>query len=411
MFKQSLRPAAFCIALAITPWVSADCVGGITQAEARQHWNHAQALERSGRTTEAVVAYRQAQGYVCGGSNPVELEAAQMAAPLARDLGRSLEQKGRLLSVDDNGKVAVWGAFDWYETGGHFSDADRVLFAAARANPDDIGLFDRIRQHFIDRTLPSFLTNNRARLQAVGGYTLDRSIYDRVMAMPRQSFENALLAEDRAFDENWLRGFAALEGRRPENPTDIVAIQQAQMAEQTFIRKWPEDLMDRSLSLLEIARQWSLRAAPDPAVHKALVHRLNERAVARGDRLLEAYADTPALLDRAIEFYLRADAADRVATVEKRAEQLGDANLADNRFTLAAEFYRISGNDGKQEEATILGERQLGSQASSMAASYEAQALQLQQMYSNPAMIEAMQKQAEEMMRQLQKSQGQFQQN
>ncbi|MDX1635221.1 MAG: hypothetical protein R3280_11315, partial [Marinobacter sp.] len=177
MLKHPLRRLSLCLALAVAPVAWADCVDGITVDEARDHWNQALAHEEGGRAGAAVIAYRQAQGYICGGVNPVELEAARRAAPLAKQLAAALEQQDRLIAgmreSADN-----WGAFEWYEAGAHFAEADRVLFVALTKQPEDLALFDRARQHFGNRSLPSFSANNRTRLQAVAGYSLDRSLLE-----------------------------------------------------------------------------------------------------------------------------------------------------------------------------------------------------------------------------------------
>jgi len=113
---NSIVVAMFCASGA----AFADCVADLGVDEARAAYVGAQSAEASGDRRAAVLGYRRAQGYTCD-PNPVAAEAARRAAPLALELGRRAEQVGRLAGGNDS-------AFTWFEAGGYYAQADRVLW-------------------------------------------------------------------------------------------------------------------------------------------------------------------------------------------------------------------------------------------------------------------------------------------
>lgn len=398
--RATLRAAVASLALALgaahAPAALADCAADATPASVRAAYASGLKHEQAGRAREALSAFVAAQEYTCD-PNPVEGDAARRAAALAKPLGAAAEQKGDLLA-----------AYEYYENGAHYASADRVLIAAVRAKVDDVSLYDRARQHFSNHALPAFQANNAVRLAVTGAYRPEAALLTEIEQLPAKRFPAVLAREAQQFDENYLRETVALAQSMPENLADFQATQAAQARALAFQKKWPEDRLDRSRALLQLARDWAYRlpdAQRDPLLQQAAA-RHGERAAT----LAAKYAGAPVLLENAISYEQARDsdpaaAAPRVAKLQSQALSLGTTAERAQKYGLAAGYYSAAGDDAR---ATAAREKQRQAALAKMqpqidAAQRDAEALQAR--FSDPAQVEAMKRQAEAARAQLEKQQ------
>src|SRR5262245_32152616 len=92
----------------------ADCEGP-QLPDVKKSFERAQALEKAGKLDQALLNYRDAEGYICQPVNPYEDRAAQRAAPLGKSQGAAAEKRGELDFAQQ-----------FYDAGGQFAEADRV---------------------------------------------------------------------------------------------------------------------------------------------------------------------------------------------------------------------------------------------------------------------------------------------
>lgn len=370
---------------------------GATVAEVREAFSRGNTHEQKKQWEAAVEAYLDAQADVCGQPNPVAADAARRAAPIAERLAERAKAAGRTVGGPER------GAYEWYEAGGHYARSDAVLLQAVRANPDDRVLYERARTHFSGRGVPSFLTNNRHRIAATRPYTPNPDTYREILAMPAKALARALEKEEKLFDRAYLKAFVALAQSRPDNPADFAAMQKAQSDEQAFARRWGEDPIGKARRELDSAQQW-LRFMPEES--KRWRSRLRARAAERGHELLGKWYQAPELLTAAADYFQLAEDVSGVDKVKRRAGELGERSQGDGRMLLAVQYFRVAGEDERAEQAIAMARENA---AGGMQPSIEAQrryAEQMRQDYSDPARIEAMRREAEAALRQMQQQQG-----
>jgi hypothetical protein len=373
--------------------VLADCAADATVAEVRAAYDRGQQREKSGDARGALSAYVEAQQYTCD-TNPVDAEAARRAARLAMPLANDARLRGDLAE-----------AFELYEMGGHFAIADGALIAWITAQPDDPALHARARQHFSYRTQAAFAQNEALRILAAGAYKPDPRHIAAVNAMPARGVERALADEAAAFDEQYLAAYQALIRSRPANSTDIAALQQFTARAQAFQARHPGDALRRSLQALQRAQAWERES--DPKLAAALGKLRADRAASRAIQLTGKYADTPALLERALD-YLGHGVSDStlrepgMMRVRQQAEALGDSAASRQSFDLAIEYYGIARADAKSDrmrsQRQALAQQQM--QPAIAAMQRDAQALMAQ--FSDPQKVAEMKRQAQEIQRALQ---------
>jgi hypothetical protein len=373
----------------------ADCAAEATVADVREAYARGQQREQAGDARGALGAYVSAQQYTCD-INPVDADAARRAARLALPLAAAAKARG------DHA-----GAFEVLEMGGHFAAADGALLAWIAAQPDDLALYARARQHFSYRALPAFQENEELRLSLLGAYKVDPRHLALVKAMPVRGVERALADEATAFDEQYLAGYQELIRSRPENTTDIAALQQFTVRAQAFHARLGRDALGESLQALQRAQAWEREA--DPKVAAGLGKYRVERAASRAALLTGRFADTPALLERALD-YLAHGTGDTAARepallrVRQQAEALGDGAAAKQSFQLAIEYYGIARADAKadrlQAQRQVLAQQQM--QPSIAAMQRDATALMAQ--FADPQKVAEMKRQALEAQRALQGS-------
>lgn len=382
--------------LALTTNALAGCLDGLYPEEVRQAFQEGQAHEKAGRQEQAVLAYVRAQTWACGQENPVEHEAARRAAPLALKLGQAAESRRKWVAPSGREEDhKSWGAYEWYERGGHFAAADRALMNAVKAQPEDFGLFDRAYNHFQNRSLEAFQSNEQVRLSVTGAYQLDPALYAAFKALPGQQVDRLLAQESAQFKEAFLSEYQTLIRQRPA-PGDLAAMQQAYAAEQAFRSKWRQDPLQASSEALDLVGVWIGRMDENSEPYR---DKLNRRALERGSLLLKKYADVPQLLEKAIEYFSRADAEDQVLQAQRQAGRQGDLAMKEGRFELASAFYQLAGDYERAEQAESRMAQQNESLAAAHRERYMQQAGPLMEFFENPENVKAMQRQAEEMMR------------
>jgi hypothetical protein len=375
----------------------ADCAADATVADVRASYAKGQQLERDGKLPGAFLAYVAAQEYTCD-PNPVEADAARRAAPLAATLGAEQEKKGHFEK-----------AFDIYDNGGRYADADRALMALVRANPDSTYVFGRARSALENRALPAFHSNNKVRLAVTGAYHPDAKHLAEVLAMPAKGAERAFQKEAAAFNEQYLREFVQVTQSTPDDATDFEAMQAAQARFTAFAQKWPNDPLKASRDALSLAQSWA-SAAPDKAVSEKIEAQRKQVLEQRVATLLGKYAGAPKLIEAAIDYQLAVNLdyevnQQRVAAIKSQAARLGEDAEKRQRLMLAAEYYSVA---DQREKAQAVRDRQQQQAMARMQPTMDAMqkhAAELQKQYSDPEKIKAMQAQAEAMRKSLEQQQ------
>lgn len=374
----------------------ADCAADATVRDVRESFALGQKAERAGDLRAAFGHFVAAQEYTCE-PNPVAAAAAARAAALSRPLAQAAGAKGDHAA-----------AFDFYERGGHFRDADRALMAWTDAKPDDPELYLRAVKHFEYRASTAFPENESVRLAVTGSYGPDSSFLARVRGMPTRGVERALIAEATAFDDNYLQQRLALAQSRPENLLDSTARQKYIASAQALHARHPGDALSESRKALDLVRQWRL-ATTDPEEARLFDRRREERANVRVTALTGKYAGAPDLLAAAEDYLVHAGSTDeararRASGIRSQAEKLGDAALAKQKLMLAGDYYAAARAEDKarrvQEQLNARAQQQL--QPAIDSARQAAQDLAAG--FSDPAQVAAMQQQAREMQRRLQES-------
>ncbi len=399
MMNRKLTLAAMLIgSLLVAGQAYADC--GESNADARKLLAAGKTFESQGNKREALFKYQAATGYFCEQVNPYAPEAAQRAAPLGKELGAAAEQRGELEK-----------AMQLYEAGGQYAAADRMIMQLVRAEPDEVGSWQRATTHFRHREEGSFRTNNAAVLKVTGPYAVDAKLVAEVNAMPAKALERGLQKEAAAFNEQYLREYVQLAQSVPDDQTDAAAFQRAISAQQTFAQKWKqEDLMKVSRSTLSNLRMWGLNSQ-DTQYANTVAAKVAQLVEIRATSLRTKFYGAPKLLEDAQDYYriLGSDNTSldgKLAAIRSQASKLGDESNAKQRYSLAVAYYDAAGEDDKAN-AVQDRQRQLAMQKvqpSIDQARKQAEALQKQ--FSDPAKVAEMKQQAEAARKALQQDQA-----
>ena len=393
MKRNFIRSLAIVLSLgAGTAW--ADCAADATVAEVQAAYVRGQQKEKAGDVQGALGAYVAAQEYTCD-PNPVAAAAARRAAALARPLGDAASARGDHAA-----------AFDFYQRGGHFALADRELKARIQAAPDDASLYGEALAIVQYRALPAFQENEALRIGVTGPYQLDQDLVRALEAMPRTAADRALSAEAEAFNEAWYGQYMALEKSRPENPADFAALQAHGERVQAFHARNPKDALKAPLEALDRLHTWESKVL-DPALAAELSKRRAQRAEARAALLTQKYAESPRLLELAID-YLGHSAGDsaqrepRVQKVRRQAEKLGDAALSAHRHQVAIDYFAVAGASTKEQVARDRMQAMVQQQMQPTLAAMQRDAEAIKAQFADPQKIAEMQRQAQELQRQIQ---------
>jgi hypothetical protein len=380
----------------ITLQVHADCAGASVQDVKRRYAN-AQQLDRAGKMREALGAYVAAQEYTCE-ANPVASTAAQRAAQIALPLGQAAEKQKDFDA-----------AYRIYEDGGHYAASDRALMALVRSKPDDPSTFTRAREVLEYRGSEAFQSNNKIQLSVTGAYAADPKNLAEVLRMPAIGAQRAFEAELTAWNEQYLRELADQTQARPEDLTDMAAVQRFSASQQAFAQKWPQDLLKASRQALSLASSWG-NAANDEALQKKVDAQRTQRIEMRVNALTKSFHRAPSLLDAAIDYQMMQNVDDatkqgKAKSIRQQAAQLGDQAQAQRRFILATEYFRVARLDDKadasQEQARAAAMTKMQPSIDQM----RQQAEELQKAFSDPEKVKQMQQQAREMQKAMQAQQ------
>ncbi|MFL6575789.1 MAG: hypothetical protein ACJ8MR_04190 [Povalibacter sp.] len=392
--------AVLCLGAATT--VLADCAADSTVAQTKQRYVKAQQLESAGNLEAAFGAYVGAQDYTCE-PNPVEAAAAQRAAALASKLGAVAEKSGNFEK-----------AFHIYNDGGQYAAADRALMAWVRANPDDPSVFKTAREAFDYRSLPAFAANNKVRLGVTGAYQPDSKNIAEVLAMPEKGAERAFRNEVSLFNEDFLRAYVQRIQARPDDATDMAAVQAYASAQQAFAQKWSkfttEAPLKGSLRALELVQTWAT-ATNDRTLGEKIEAQRNQRLQQRATTLVKNYSGAPDLLEAAIDYQMAvrsendAGKQTQVAAIKTQAGQLGDAANAKQRYELAVEYYDLADQDAKAQATRDTQQKLAMAKMQPQMDQAQKYADQLKKEYSDPAKVQAMREQALAMQKSLQEQQ------
>ncbi|HSX84715.1 MAG TPA: hypothetical protein VLE50_04875 [Cellvibrio sp.] len=377
----------------------ADCVADISVSDAHQLLQRGEQLEREGNLYEALHRYKAAQGYVCeDGGNPVAGTAARKAAELAIMQGKKAEAH-QLFYSDGQDKP---GAFQWYEIGGHYAAADRALVAALKQQPEDRNLSAKAQEHFYIRAEEYFIANNQLRIRITGSYKVDPIHVAYVRQLPYDNVGKLLSKTAQQLPDAYLQELAALEKQKHTiKPGDIAANIQLQQDAGQFEQRWRSDRVKDVSKLFYEATDWT-RQMRDYAEAEQLRKRIDSVKLAHADKLLTHYAHLPEVFSQAMDYYQEMDLTGKINQARKQANQFAEKAMADNFYERAARYYRIAGEDAKEDLANMKYQEQSEQLSAEMSAGYAQQAAELQQLYNDPEKIRALQQQALEMQKQLQ---------
>jgi hypothetical protein len=381
-----VRACALLLAVGAAAPAYADCGASNTPAQARAQYQRGLQLEKQ-KPREALAAYVAAQEATCE-ANPVQADAAKRAAALAKPLAAAAEQKSDLEA-----------AYRYYEDGGLFADADRVLIALLRTRVDEPHLWDRAREHYANRALPAFRENERVRLAITGTYAPDPAVLAEVLAMPAKRHASSLSREEAAFDEKYLQQLVATAQALPADPLDMAAMNRLQQQAQANARRWPEDPLEKSRRLLQLARDWSNRV-PE-AESKSLEASTRARYELRARTLAERFAGSPKALEEAMTYHRAATFGEAakvepaLAALRRQAAGLGTSAEKSGRLELAAQYYGVAGDDARAAAAREKQRQQAMARMQPQIDQAKQDAEALAKQFGDPAQVEAMRRQAE----------------
>lgn len=369
----------------------ADCVAEATIDDVRRAFASAQRSEKAGDAEDALSDYLSAQAYTCD-PNPVARDAARRAAALGKSLGDAARARGDHAA-----------AFRFYEQGGHFAAADRELLARIQAEPDDVSLYAQALEHTQNRALPAFRSNEALRIGITGPYSLDPALVRAVADMPLQGAARVLADEARAFDEAWYAKYLQMQAAQPA-PGDVVAAREYSGRLQALYAGRDTDPLEQPVRVLSQLQQWEFQVV-DEDIARKLARQRQERVEARIALLTQKYAGAPKLLELAINYldYFGDDDGReaRVQKVRRQAEGLGDAAMKAGRLQLATEYFGVAQAEAKQGAARERLQAQAMQQAQPGIEDMKRMAEAIRAQAADPAKMAELQRQAQELQRQL----------
>jgi hypothetical protein len=388
--------ALLAFAALVTFDAHADCAGASVK-EVKQSYATAQQLDRAGKLREALGAYVAAQEYTCE-ANPIAAPAAQRAAQIALPLGQDAEKRKDFEA-----------AFQIYQDGGHYAASDRALMALIRSRPDDPSAFSRAREALQYHGSEAFQSNNKIQLGVTGAYKSDPKNLEEVLRMPPIGAERALKAEMAAWNEQYLRELTDQVQARPEDLTDMAAVQRYSTSQQAFAQKWQSDLLRASREAISLASAWA-SASNDEALIKKIEAQRMQRIEMRVNTLTKSFNRAPSLLDAAIDYQMMQNVDDaskqgKAKSIRQQAAQLGDQAQTQKRLLLAADYYSVARLDEKAKAAEDQARQIATSKMQPSIDEMQKQAADMQKAFSDPEKVKAMQQQAREMQKAIQAQQ------
>lgn len=382
-----LRQVAVLIGWMMSGVVMADCVG-VSAAAVQQHFSHGEQQAAAGKLRNALDAYVLAQAYVCDG-NKLEHTAASRAAAIAKQLAPNLEKTGKLQE-----------AFEVYEAGGYFKEADRVMLAMLATSPDDYNLYSQALEHFNNHQQPAFLSNNRVRISVTGDYHADNAINNKLKQMPAAAVERLLKRESDVLPDEFLRDNAQLDVKIGEAATNPALLMQLQQEQVRLHARWGSDRIADSLHILDDARTWANRN-PDLAQQQRGLNSVNARMIQRGDQLVKTYSTAPSLLEQAMNYYRDAQAENQVASLKTTSHNLGESAMQKQHYMVAAKYFDLAEATEQSDEARAMHDK-MGMKDFDMDSYMQQVSQQAQQLQNSPEQmkqIQALQQQMQEMLK------------
>ncbi|MBT1062374.1 hypothetical protein KJY73_02260 [Bowmanella sp. Y26] len=378
----------------------ADCVGGSFK-DRKNAFQNAESFRQLNQPWLAIQSYKEAQGYICDkDSENIFQQAIRYAAQIGRMHGDIAKQQGNLLG----GQGHPPGAFEWYELGGHFKDADNALIAAVKASPDQLSIVDTALQHFSKRALPSFVTNNQAQIKVTGAYQVNPDDLHLVRSVPITQLQALLKQAQEAVPETYLEQRLELEIKRDSLGRNIASAMQLNQQAASFEQKWRPDPLEQVDSLLSQGRDW-LRLVSPIATQEQYTQQVQQQHIALAKRLLR-FAQSHELLSAAVSHMHMADAQNMLESAKAIASAQGDKAMTQGMPQKAMQFYQISEEYDKENQASALLEQQAEQDAQQVEADMPDFAV-MQELLNDPQAIQRLQQQALEMQKQaleLQKS-------
>jgi len=366
----------------------ADCPGPFLR-DVKRAYENGKAADSKGKKEDALFFYHGAQGSVCEGANPYEVDAAKRAAPLALELGSAAEKRG------DFDK-----ARELFEAGGQYAAADRAFMQTLRAKPYEPGSYSSGKGHFNTRKEGWFVENNAVLIKAAGPYAPDPKLIAEVDAMPAKGIDHYFKTEAANFNEDFLRDYVQIAQSRPDDATDAAALQRMISAQQAFLNKWKrDDFLKTSRDALDTLRTWA-NVVEDKALSANVSAKVALISEQHATTLRQKYFGSPQLLSDAMDYY-RLPVSDnslvenKLGAVRAQAMKLGDEANAKNRYELAGAYYQVADADDKADAVRERGRQVAMKKMQPSIDQMRKQADAMAKEYSDPAKIAEMQKQAQ----------------
>jgi hypothetical protein len=219
------------------------------------------------------------------------------------------------------------------------ADEDRIVMARARAKQSDFNVVATALNRFADRNAWS-QGSQRVRAQPyVAARTQEMIAYEKqVRALAQAQGDAMLAAEEKAFAGRG--GIGTMFGDYPSKN-------------------------------IETAKAWYELGGAAAGTARA-----NERAVARGDRLMTE--DVPDILDGAKRYFEVAGNTAKLAQVRAKAKRLGDAAAAEDQYQRAAAFYTVADMSDQADAVVTQGEAKAASAEKKRKKAFDAGAADLE---------------------------------
>ena len=171
-------------------------------------------------------------------------------------------------------------------------------------------------------------------------------------------------------------------------------------AQRAFEQKWRgADPADDSRRALQAMRMWGLNGNDDD-LRSSVESRWARLVEQRATTLRTAFHRAPKLLEDAMDYYrlLGADHPDldgKLAAIRSQALLLAEQAEGQRRYALAADYYRVAGDDTKADAARSLQQQTAMQQMQPSLDAAREQADALIERFSDPAQVEVLRQQAE----------------
>lgn len=397
LFRYSLPSALF--ALVMPAIAFADCAGE-NATDKKRHYQQALAFQAKADDWGAAQAFNRAVGYVCAGEkNTVEKDAAERAAEIGLRRGKKASQTKQLLNTES----PQLSAYHWFELGGHFAMADDALINGLKQSAYDVRTVRMAIEHFDNRELTAFNSNNAAKIAATQAYRTDPKHSDLVRKIPGQQVERGFARLDKLLDPAFLQKKAELERKQLVlKPGDMAGAAKLQRESTAFHQRWSNDPLRAMQDGYSEVHAW-IQLVRSPEREQLETRRLKHMN-ALGRSLMGNYSSSPDLMNEAMNYFRESQ--DEAMQKHIRQAALKEARKAESEqhYRLAASLYQLADEYELAEQADQKAGEQTEQASDAMVPSM-AEMLELQKQFNDPEAIKAMQAQAMEMQKQIQAQQ------